>query len=193
MDQGSERKFREREAAKLLCGMLQAQKKLSTFEIKTAAKLLYRVEVNGRGLLSPANADGRPRGQSFEVDLLISSQRPDIPLVAIELKYGSFSTHDVITYSAKAGRHKIVYPYLRYGFVLIGAPVLGSRFLGHNENFDFAIAVQNPEKDLDELSAMLARQIESAQQWASLTEHSGGAVVRYERVATVRLPERKSS
>ena len=32
----------------------------------------------------------------------------------MEFKQG-LSTHDVLTYSAKATRHKQVYPYLRYG------------------------------------------------------------------------------
>ena len=50
------------------------------------------------------------------------------------------STHDVLTYSAKATRHKQVYPYLRYGFVIGKAKVLPGRFFTHNSGMDFAVA-----------------------------------------------------
>jgi len=43
-----------------------------------------------------------------------------LPFVVIETKYGSFSTHDVLIYSTKALKHKEIYPYIRYGFVVGG-------------------------------------------------------------------------
>jgi len=51
-----------------------------------------------------------------------------VPLVVIELKATSFSSHDVVLYSAKAAKHKSIYPYLRYGFVVVGLEALGRRF-----------------------------------------------------------------
>jgi hypothetical protein len=57
----------------------------------------------------------------------------------------NISTHDVITYSAKARKHKQVYPYLRYGLVMSSEATVPRRVFVHNESLDFAAAL----KDLD--------------------------------------------
>jgi len=66
-----------------------------------------------------------------------------LPLVIIETKYGGFHTHDVITYSTKALKHKEVYFYVRYGLVVGGENIIHNKFFVHNVGFDFAIAIDD--------------------------------------------------
>ena len=78
----------------------------------------------------------------YETDLLIFDTLKDgkwIPRVVIEGKLGSISTHDALTYSAKAATHKHVHPYLRYG-ILIGERehfAIPARLVKHGAYFDF--------------------------------------------------------
>lgn len=61
------------------------------------------------------------------------------PLVVIEIKKHKYTSHDVIVYSDKAKRHKIMYPFIRYGFVVIDSKEpLSYKYFSHAENFDFA-------------------------------------------------------
>jgi hypothetical protein len=48
------------------------------------------------------------------------------------------TTHDVLTYSAKARKHKQVYPYLRYGFVVPEVEFVPRRFFIHNDALDYS-------------------------------------------------------
>ena len=57
------------------------------------------------------------------------------------------TTHDILTYSAKARRHKQVYPYLRYGLVLSSVDAVPRRFHRHNEALDFVLALAGLPKD----------------------------------------------
>jgi hypothetical protein len=63
----------------------------------------------------------------------------EIPRVVLEFKT-RLSTHDVITYSAKARRHKQIYPYLRYGVIVERKKTIPKRFFVHNEALDFCVA-----------------------------------------------------
>ena len=69
----------------------------------------------------------------------------------------------------KAAKHKSIYPYLRYGFVVVGLKALGRRFLIHNEGFDFAMAVPDAAAITTGLVPLVRRQIKSAQLLAKLT------------------------
>jgi hypothetical protein len=84
------------------------------------------------------------RGHSaFQADICIFERVGDVefPRVAIEFK-GSITTHDILTYSAKAGNHKKIYPCLRYGLLASKIDrIPGSVFI-HNENLDFFIAAK---------------------------------------------------
>ena len=111
--------------------------------IERGKALLYRVTVDNR-LKMTVDPCAPKRGYSaFETDLCVfetvGSESVQIPRVVMEFKK-SLSTHDVLTYSAKATRHKQVYPYLRYGFVIGKAKVLPRRFFTHNSGMDFAVA-----------------------------------------------------
>jgi hypothetical protein len=65
-----------------------------------------------------------------------------LPRVVIEFK-AKITTHDVLTYSAKARKHKQVYPYLRYGIVVSDIPTVPRRFFVHNEALDFIAALSD--------------------------------------------------
>src|SRR6266508_3493109 len=139
------------------------------YVVHTGKSILYKIEVNALGKITPDSVDGPTRGQyAFQTDILIEKRDPAIPLVVIELKYGSFSSHDVITYSSKAARHKDIYPYLRYGFVVVGPDRLGRRFVTHNQGFDFAMALPDLALHEIELFALVERQIASAERLTGL-------------------------
>lgn len=48
-----------------------------------------------------------------------------------------------MVYSAKARKHKQVYPYLRYGIVAENEQHVSGRVFNHNESLDFCAAVGN--------------------------------------------------
>jgi hypothetical protein len=121
------------------------------------------------------------RGQyAFQTDILVKKARPALPLVVIELKFGGFSTHDIITYSSKAVRHKEIYPYLRYGFVVGGATSLSKKFLTHNQGIDFAMSVGDLETDGPALVGLIKRQLGDAERLVELMRNETKTFKRYE-------------
>jgi hypothetical protein len=150
------------------------------YEVHQGASLLYRIEIDGSGKASNDGQAAPRRGQyAFQTDILVT--RAKIPLVVVELKAGSFSSHDVITYSWKAQRHKQVYPYLRYGFAVVGVEALGRRFITHNEGFDFATAIPDLASIDTQLVPIVRRQIRSAERIIELTRHGRIKLRRYEQ------------
>lgn len=119
--------------------------------------------IDGRGLVEPENPADPTRGRlAFETDVSIFNDK--VPLVVLETKYASYSTHDLLTYSTKAIRHKEVYPYLRYGFVVEDVWDGGLRrtFFVHNYGFDFALAIRR-KSDMNDLVRIVKRQIHAAE------------------------------
>lgn len=104
--------------------------------------LLYQVLVDNR-LNIQVNPKKLKRGQSaFQTDLCVfEAVEPDVllPRVVFEFKAG-MSTHDVLTYTTKARKHKQVYPYLRYGLVVARDFKLHRKFFIHNDALDFCVA-----------------------------------------------------
>ena len=111
--------------------------------VERGAALLYQVTVNNELNLT-VNPKSPSRGQSaFQTDLCVSEQRPHdvhLPRVVLEFK-SSLTTHDVLTYSTKARKHKQVYPYLRYGIVVADELAIPRRFFVHNEALDFCLVL----------------------------------------------------
>lgn len=109
--------------------------------IKRGASILYKIEVDNNLDLT-VDPHAPKRGQSaFQTDLCIFEKNSigvDIPRVVIEFKK-NISTHDVLTYSSKAGKHKQVYPYLRYGLLISELSTIPKRVYSHNEFLDFVI------------------------------------------------------
>jgi len=142
-------------------------------EISSHDSLIYKVTVmnrDGRVVFEPPDPQNVRRGQNaFEVDILIKDKKLGLPLVVIEVKLEKFSTHDVITYSQKALKHKDIYPYLRYGFVVMCGKndYIERRFFVHNQGLDFAFILRcNGDSfntaDLDTLAEIIKEQIRSA-------------------------------
>jgi hypothetical protein len=88
--------------------------------IERGAVLLYEITVDNN-LRVTVNPKRPIRGDSaFQTDLCVFELKPNdikLPRVVLEFK-ASITTHDIVTYSAKARKHKQVYRYLRYGLVV---------------------------------------------------------------------------
>jgi len=112
----------------------------SSFVVENGANLYYELTINNKLELQQNPKDPKRGKSAFETDILISKRNNKliIPKVVIELKK-KLSTHDVITYSSKALRHKKVYPYLRYGLIIFEEDKIPPRFFIHNEAIDFAV------------------------------------------------------
>lgn len=92
------------------------------------------------------SADDTPDIQTskYETDILIADHFSDgswIPRVVVECKLQDITTHDALTYSAKAVTHRAVHPYLRYGFLAGARRDFGipPRLVRHGEDFDFML------------------------------------------------------
>jgi hypothetical protein len=119
------------------------------YTIESNANLYYKLTLNNELELEQNDLKNPRRGSSaFQTDILISESRNNlkIPKVVIELKFGRLTTHDVITYSSKASRHKKIYPYLRYGMTVYGIAFIPQRFFTHNEFIDFMITFDDNNK-----------------------------------------------
>jgi hypothetical protein len=138
---------------------------LTGYSISSKEPLIYKVIVNEKGEFKPksVNLTKGDYDYRFETDILIKSGT--LPLVVIETKFGGFSTHDVLTYSTKALKHKDIYPYLRYGLVVGGERIISNKFFTHNLGFDFALAIENVEnaENINECIDLIKKQIKSAE------------------------------
>lgn len=127
--------------------------------VHQGAALLYRISVDHQ-LVVGADPESPTRGRSaFQTDLCVfeKSGTREIPRVVLEFKLG-LSTHDILTYSAKAGRHKQIYPYLRYGVVVGKEPTIRGKFFVHNSALDFCIALAAiPPRSLERVLGALVR------------------------------------
>ena len=138
------------------------------FSIKRGSALLYQITVDNKLELT-VNPEQPKRGYyAFQTDLCIfekKSDRINIPRVVIELKE-RITTHDVITYSAKARMHKKVYPYLRYGLAASSVEFVPSRFFTHNESMDFCAPMAHIKKSdrIEFWSNLLKPEIEASRQ-----------------------------
>jgi hypothetical protein len=140
--------------------------------VRRHAALLYEVTVDNN--LSLTVDPKQPvRGDSaFQTDLCIFEAKSDsvvIPRVVLEFKAG-ITTHDVLTYSAKARKHKQVYPYLRYGIVVSAVAAVPRRFFVHNESLDFFAALQNTKNtELQQFfSRLLKAEVEASRRLESI-------------------------
>ena len=117
--------------------------------VRKGANLYYRIPLRSDEKTCVASWDRPSRGRTaFQTDLCIFRLKKghEIPRVVIEFKRG-MTTHDVITYSDKALRHKQVYRWLRYGMVSFGLDAIPSRFFLHNEGLDFCLAIKDPRDE----------------------------------------------
>ena len=119
--------------------------------IERGRPLLYELKVSDSLEVMKPDQIRRPRrgNSAFETDLCVFEEVGKdlrIPRVVIEFKTG-ITTHDVLTYSAKAERHKRIYPYLRYGMLASSAKSVPGRAFTHNESLDFFFATAELSED----------------------------------------------
>ena len=167
MNASEKPKFKEADLAGMICP--QIQKSFQNYRVGRGVSLLYKLHFDGVGKLCPGTYESPTRGQlAFETDILIQDAK--VPLVALELKFGHFTTHDVLTYSTKALKHKELYPYLRYGFVVGGIKKIQNRFFTHNSGFDFAFVFADPIVGIPRLIEIIGRQIKIAEKIKTVGE-----------------------
>lgn len=109
--------------------------------IERGASILYKISVDNELSLTIDPTDPKRGKSAFQTDLCVFERKKadiHIPRVVIEFKT-SISTHDILTYSTKAGKHKQVYPYLRYGLLIANIEFIPRRVYNHNEFLDFVI------------------------------------------------------
>lgn len=103
----------------------------------------------------------------FETDLVVFEKTKNAfkPRVIIESKLGRITTHDAITYSYKAEKHKNITPFLRYG-IMIGDrknyPLPG-RLFRHGTNFDFMFSFSDINPNTEEWNtfvSMILKEVE---------------------------------
>ncbi len=143
--EGNEKRF-TRDFVKIIEKYL----KRCNVEVGIEKDLLYRVVVDERHKF-PIDENKlsnlkQIQNYSFKKDILVMEKDTNLPLVAIEVKL-NYNTHEVITYSTKAIRHKLIYPYLRYGFLVAGEDRLHDRFFNHADGFDFGYAIKDVNLD----------------------------------------------
>lgn len=134
--------------------------------VQRGAALLYQVTVDNQLSLT-VDVKHPSRGHSaYQTDLCVFEKKSEdvsIPRVVMEFKT-SISTHDVLTYSAKATKHKQVYPYLRYGIVASAETTVPGRLFTHNESLDFCASVAGltDEKLATFFAELLIAEVESS-------------------------------
>ncbi|MDW7728011.1 MAG: hypothetical protein SCH70_13055 [Candidatus Methanoperedens sp.] len=127
-----------------------------TLIVKRKANLFYEIYLDTNLKVRNDEFSNPKRGNSaFQTDICIFERKDsvEIPRIAIEFKT-RLTTHDVLTYSAKAGKHKNIYHYLRYGLIASDLNYIPGRFFTHNDHIDFIIAANN-YKDREKLSNLI--------------------------------------
>ena len=144
----------EDETAKVLADIL-AEKLKKEFKkeyiVKCKYNICYMAKIlgyNEEGI--PVFEEVKGKKYKYQTDICIFEKQNDlsIPIIIIETKLGTYTTHDIITYCNKASDHKRFHNNLKYGFVVMNAKekCLQSRFFVHNDSFDFAAMVNVTEK-----------------------------------------------
>ena len=155
----------EKEFTKQLLRKLQEGLKNKGVKVQEKSNLIYKISIDENLSFVPNKPHKPKRGDyAFQTDLLIVKKGNNTPLVVIEIKYNGFSTHDILTYSAKAQKHKEIYPYLRYGLVVGKSDKIHNRFFTHNTGFDFAYVLNSiaDTKSIKELVKIVKQQIDNA-------------------------------
>ena len=140
--------------------------------VETRWRLPYAVHVTGyRAKRGKATlADPVIKSHEYQTDLLIAERLKGstelVPRVVVEFKLGKVTTHDALTYSTKAGTHKNIHPYLRYGIV-IGkyAGPIPNRLIWHGHQFDFMVtlASEKPgDRDWERLIRLLKDEVQAS-------------------------------
>ena len=142
--------------------------------------LTYKIENDSKSQKNKLKAK-KEEDVLFETDLVIYEKEGEIikPRVVIEAKINSVTTHDAITYSYKAEKHKSITPYLRYGIMLgnRGEYPLPGRLFRHGTNFDFMFSFSGEEP--------------TNQEWRSFVEMINNEVIYSKQLEQMLVDTRK--
>lgn len=151
----------ENEWTKSICNRLKKELQSKGLFAETLRDLPYSQEI----LYYKKADDGkvwtaeRMESIPFETDLIVYEEVEALikPRVVVEAKIQSVTTHDAITYSYKAEKHKNITPYLRYGIMLgdRGTYPLPGRLFRHGTNFDFMFSFTGTEPTKDEWATFM--------------------------------------
>jgi len=166
-------------------------------EVETGFNLYYSLSIDSSGRVTTDKVEKgiirRGGLSSFETDVA-AFERPDpsghaVPRVVVEIALGGVTTHNLMIYSAKAAKHKEIYPYLRYGFVGFGEKSkIHPKVLRHGQHFDFIYIVpaDSPrEGDLEMLASVISQEIDQSRQ---LSRYLNRRLPVDERPALMRKP-----
>jgi len=160
----------EAEWVVLVCRLLNEfwQHSVSRTRIEAVAhkRLPYRFEIHSFTGVKPNPAPAT----SYQTDILILETHADgswTPRIVIEGKLGKVTTHDALTYSAKAATHIQVHPYLRYGILIGSISSVPLRLFRHGAHFDFMITWKAEMPNAGEqhrFQEMMMEEVEASQQ-----------------------------
>lgn len=148
--------MKEEDFQELMVNLINPKLDISKFICRRGKAILYTLTVDEE-LNVVGNPKNPKRGHgAFQTDLVIFARKNklEVPFIIIEIKEG-VSSHDIITYSNKASRHKLVYPYLRYGLITYGENKIPKKFFKHNEGIDFFLAIRDYINDKKKLKNVL--------------------------------------
>ena len=140
----------EKEWVEILRGDIEKVMTQQNLSVRTGVRLPYQIYVaNYAGESAQRPNMEQPHG--YQTDLLIAERINSsdgwVPRVVVEFKLGHVSTHDALTYSAKAATHKDLHPYLRYGIIVGGLPgAVPRRLIRHGHQFDFMMTLASGDK-----------------------------------------------
>ncbi len=154
----------ENEWTNSICKKLRAFLKPKGLYVDNLQKIPYSQEIIG---YSESWEPEYMEPTKFETDMVIYEKNEGtiIPRVIVESKLRRISTHDAITYSYKAEKHKNITPYLRYGIMLGNRnefPLPG-RLFRHGTNFDFMFSFSGAKPSVEEWAAytdMIIKEVE---------------------------------
>ena len=177
MNQGGETKVMsdEREWVEKVKADIEGELAGEGISVLTGYRLPYALHVPSyRGTPGKSSSDPLPKSRGYQTDLLIAEQFEGgwMPRVVVEFKLRSVTTHDALTYSAKAATHKNVHPYLRYG-IIIGAyeKAFPKRLIWHGHHFDFMATFASEQlqaADLDRLNQLLKEEVHASRTMSTL-------------------------
>lgn len=163
----------EKEFVKRFIKTINPKLQNDKFELKEGKNLFYELTISKSLDLNVENIENQIRGKSaFQTDLILfeKNNKDGFPLVVFEFKLNP-STHDIIVYSAKARKHKQIYPWLRYGMLICGNDKIPIRkFLKHDEFLDFCVSVKKTfnddsipnDSEIDKIVSFIGSEIDNA-------------------------------
>lgn len=160
--------------------------------VLTGFRLPYSVSVESYAAGYPGEEQPEVGTHRYQTDMLISERLGPsgkwLPRVVVEFKLSRVTSHDALTYSAKAATHKNVHPYLRYGLVIGDHPgEFPRRLLWHGHQFDFMMVLASRQlsaKDRRELLGLLRAEIKASRQLSKVLAGKSGIRVLHRKLAT---------